>query len=342
MTLALLCSGQGHQHPEMFRLTGNLAATQPLFDAAKLLLGWDPRDAAGKTDDHIAFRTDVAGQAADTSTSRCDASTAPAEARCAEPDVFANRPAQVLCTLQALAAHAALRDALPRRLCVAGYSVGELAAWGVAGALPPLLTLQLAADRAAAMDAACHGAQGLLAVRGLDEPTMRALCVNNHAAIAIANPDSAWVVGGLNTDLTALAHAAQQHGASRVTPLRVSVASHTPLMHAAAAAFKVNLFAAPLAGKLAPGPRLFTGIDGAAVFDVHDGAVKLAAQIAQTIHWEACLQSCIEAGATAFLELGPGHALADMAASAYPGIPARSLDAFATLESARAWIARLT
>ena len=308
MTLALLCTGQGHQHTEMFRLTGRLAATQLLFDAATPLLGWDPRDMA----------------------------------HCADSDLFANRPAQVLCTLQALAAQAALRDALPRRLCVAGYSVGELAAWGVAGGVTPLQTLHLAADRADAMDLACQGAQGLLAVRGLDEPTMRALCEESHAAIAIANPDSAWVVGGLLSDLDAVAQAARQCGAARVTPLRVAVASHTPLMLAAAQAFEQHLFAVPLAQKLPAGVRLFAGIDGAAVFDVREGAGRLAAQIAQTIRWDACLQGCVEAGATAFLELGPGHALADMAAAAYPGIPARSLDAFATLDSARAWITRVT
>ena len=34
----------------------------------------------------------------------------------------------------------------------------------------------------------------------------------------------------------------------------------------------------------------------------------------------------VEAGAVAFLELGPGRALAEMAASAYPAIPARSIE----------------
>ncbi|MDQ2138693.1 acyltransferase domain-containing protein [Alcaligenaceae bacterium B3P038] len=344
MTLALLCTGQGHQHAEMFRLTGDVPEAQTLFDAAHALLGCDPRLATGATDATDARHAagNVAGDAAELRAFHTAAGVSAADAVDPQPDRFANRPAQVLCTLQALAAHAALRDALPRRLCIAGYSVGELAAWGVAGALTPLQTLHLAGDRADAMDAARAGEQGLLAIRGLDEDTVRALCETNHAAIAIANPDTAWVVGGMLADLDAVARAAHQRGALRVTPIPVSIASHTPLMRTAAEAFMQRLLATSMPGKLAAGARLFSGIDGAAVFDLRDGATKLAAQIAQTIRWDACLQSCVEAGATAFLELGPGHALADMAASAYPGVPARSLDAFATLASARDWIARVT
>jgi DNA-binding transcriptional LysR family regulator len=59
------------------------------------------------------------------------------------------------------------------------------------------------------------------------------------------------------------------------------------------------------------------------------------------VHWAACLRGCVEAGASTFLELGPGRALSEMAKSAYPAIPARSLEDFRTLEGARAWLARL-
>ena len=47
----------------------------------------------------------------------------------------------------------------------------------------------------------------------------------------------------------------------------------------------------------------------------------------------------MEAGATAFLELGPGRALSQMVAGAYPGVATRSLDEFRTLEGVRAWLA---
>jgi [acyl-carrier-protein] S-malonyltransferase len=48
----------------------------------------------------------------------------------------------------------------------------------------------------------------------------------------------------------------------------------------------------------------------------------------------------VEAGASTFLELGPGRALSEMATGAYPAIPARSLEEFSTLTGVRTWLAR--
>jgi [acyl-carrier-protein] S-malonyltransferase len=50
----------------------------------------------------------------------------------------------------------------------------------------------------------------------------------------------------------------------------------------------------------------------------------------------------VEAGATVFLELGPGRALAEMAAGAYPEIPARSLDDFRSIRGVLDWLTRIT
>jgi [acyl-carrier-protein] S-malonyltransferase len=62
--------------------------------------------------------------------------------------------------------------------------------------------------------------------------------------------------------------------------------------------------------------------------------------LSQPVQWAACLDACVEAGVDVFLELGPGRALAEMAASAYPGVAARSVDEFKSLDGVRAWLAR--
>jgi [acyl-carrier-protein] S-malonyltransferase len=85
--------------------------------------------------------------------------------------------------------------------------------------------------------------------------------------------------------------------------------------------------------------RLLSGIDGGSVFDIEAGLDKLAAQISHTVQWAACLEGCVEAGASGFLEFGPGSALAEMAASAYPHIPARSIEDFRSVNGARSWLA---
>ncbi len=69
----------------------------------------------------------------------CSAACDPREMvrRDSDEALHANRTGQILCSLQALAAAAALRDALPARLIVAGYSVGEVAGLGRRRALQP-------------------------------------------------------------------------------------------------------------------------------------------------------------------------------------------------------------
>src|SRR5580704_7570256 len=136
---AILCSGQGGQHPGMFDLVANSPEAEPIFAAAASVLGQDPRLFVRKA--------------------------APA-------DLFSDFSGQILCCTQALAAWAALGMARPARAVIAGYSVGELAAWGCAGALDGPGTLRLAQRRAALMDAAAPSDSGLAAIVGLRRPTL--------------------------------------------------------------------------------------------------------------------------------------------------------------------------
>jgi [acyl-carrier-protein] S-malonyltransferase len=242
--------------------------------------------------------------------------------------------------LQALCAAAALEDALPRQLCVAGYSVGEVAAWSLAGLFAPRDALELTAARAEAMDAARRGAQGMLFIRGLSRTVIDGLLAKQDAAIAIVNPGDAFVVAGTQAALQGIAAAAHDQGAVRVVQVGVEVASHSPLMREAGVAFRARLAHVPVAAVSAPGIRLFSGIDGAPVLNGPATVDKLASQLSQPVQWAACLDACVEAGADAFLELGPGRALVDMVANAYPGVAARSVDEFKSLEGVRAWLAR--
>jgi [acyl-carrier-protein] S-malonyltransferase len=92
--------------------------------------------------------------------------------------------------------------------------------------------------------------------------------------------------------------------------------------------------------RLSPGTRLLISVDASPVVRTEEGLDKLAAQISHTVQWADCLEACMEGGATAFLELGPGRALSDMVAGAYPGAWTRSLEDFRTLQGAKAWLAQ--
>lgn len=307
MTLAIVCSGQGRQHSGMFAVTGEAAAARGLFGVATRLLKEDPRAMVQNM---------------------------PAEA------LRHNRTAQILCALQALAAAAVLQPALPDRIVVAGYSVGEVAAWGVAGLFDAETAMELVARRAEVMDRASPPGDGLLFVRGLARSVIEKLCARHEVAIAIVNPGDAFVLGGSRIALDGLGAEALAMHAQRVVNVAVEVASHTARLAQASALYREILIAAPLHFPPPSGKRLLSGIDGAPVLDAATGLDKLAAQISQTVQWAACLEACMEAGATAFLELGPGPALSEMITGAYPGVPARSLDDFKSVEGVHTWLSR--
>ena len=309
MTLGLLCSGQGSQHPAMFVVTGDAPEAATLFDRATALLGGrDPRDLVRRAD---------------------------------EATLHGNRVGQVLCTLQTVAALAALPELARGRRIVAGYSVGELGAWAAAGLIAPEAALDLAVARADAMDAASAAGDGLLFVRGLPRGVVDRLCGDHGGAVAIVNPGDAFVLGGSADALAALEGAATAAGAGRVVRVGVRVASHTAKLAEASTAFRAALGRAEVKPRVPAGVRLLSGIDAAPVIDVAAGLDKLARQISTTIRWADGLAAAVEAGAGAFLELGPGRALAEMAAGAHPDVQARSLDDFRSAAGVRAWLNRV-
>ena len=293
MTLGLLCSGQGGQHAEMFRLTGDVSA---VMDEAARVLGRDARQAAA------------------------------GEGR------FENRTAQVLCCAQALAAWSIVSPAIEAPVFVLGYSVGELAAYGCAGWFGTGQVLRLAAARAAAMDAVRIEGAGLAGVVGLRRGALEKILAG-RASVAIVNGADSIVVGGAGAAFEAALEEARAAG-GRVRRLRVGVASHTPLMAAAAARFGAVLADESL-GTADARVRLVRGIDGLRVRRPADGLEGLAAGLARTIAWADCVETAREAGVTRWLELGPGDALARMA-----GGEARSVDAFRTVDGLLGWVAQ--
>jgi [acyl-carrier-protein] S-malonyltransferase len=192
------------------------------------------------------------------------------------------------------------------------------------------------------MDAAAAPGEGLLFVRGISRQTLDRLCERHDAAIAIVNPGDAFVLGGMRAALEALAREAKAMHAARVVDVPVEVASHTQRLAKASEAFREILNQVPVKFSPVQGMRLLSGIDGSPVIQVEAGLDKLAAQISHTVQWADCLQGCLEAGATSFLELGPGAALSGMAAGAYRDLPARCLEDFRTLQGAGTWLARET
>jgi [acyl-carrier-protein] S-malonyltransferase len=304
--MAILCSGQGYQGAGMFDLLAEAPEAGQVFKAAKFVLdGKDPRQLVHEASNE---------------------------------DLHADKAGQILCCTQAMAAWAVLRAKVPRPLVIAGYSVGELAAWGVAGLLDYEDVLDLAVQRAAAMDAATTQRSGLVAIRGLGRAALDAICRTHDAYVAIVNGADEMLVGGTSEALAAVFQDAQAHGAERTTIVAVAVPAHTPLLAAASERFRQALTKAQLPAEMPSGIRLLSGIDGATVFDVHAGADKLARQIRQTVDWAACMESCRAVGVSKVLELGPGNALARLTHEIMPDGDVHSLSEFHALPGLEHWL----
>ena len=250
--------------------------------------------------------------------------------------LFSNATAQPLICAVELATWAALSSKLPSPRVFAGYSVGELAAYGCAGALSAEAVVALARSRARAMDAACPDPCRMSAIRDLAYGSVEALTRAHGVEIAIINAEDRMVVGGRAPMMMSFEAAAQGLGAG-VTSLPVNVASHTSLMRPAAEAMHRWLEQSPLVAPLTP---VLAGIDGTPVLSRTRAVETLANQTAQTILWRACLEGLREGGCTVLLELGPGADLARMARDRLPDIPARSIAEFRSLDGAVAWVTR--
>ena len=300
--LAVLCPGQGAQHPGMLTITGYDRAAAEVLRAATSALGDDP--SAWVADSDMRF-----------------------ENQCAQP---------LICISQ-LAWWAALRERVPAPIACAGYSVGELSAYAVADALDAAALALLARERARSMGASVGNQPGgVIALRGLSRAGATEICAGKRAFVAIVIDESAFVIGGTQSALELVREAAVRRGV-QVTCLRVGIASHTPLLAAAATEFREKLECSPLR---APERPVVAGIDGSWVFTRERAVNVLSEQIAKTIEWSRCVDALYERGCRVFLELGPGAALSKMVSKRLKRVEARSVDEFRDADAITAWVTR--
>jgi [acyl-carrier-protein] S-malonyltransferase len=304
MSLAILCSGQGAQHPAMLDLIADHPAANEVIKAGEAALGFNLREVLAQRD-----------------------------------DIFRNAIAQPLICLTQLALWTALRQDAPKPAAFCGYSVGELAAYACAGALEVTELARIAVARATLMDqvaAATHG--GLLALQGLRRDEVARMCEGQRAWIAIAIGEEEFVIGGEDAALTKLSKDYSERGA-KLTRLKVGLASHTPLLSDAVQPFCTLLEASSLTAPVTP---VVAGIDATWVVRRETAVEKLALQLDRTIAWSDCLDMLYERGCRVFLELGPGRTLARMTQARFADVHARSVDDFRLLDGVSSWLSKHT
>ncbi|MES2127433.1 MAG: acyltransferase domain-containing protein [Pseudomonadota bacterium] len=249
-------------------------------------------------------------------------------------DLFANRSAQPLVLAGTLAMWEAVRQFAPTPALVAGYSIGELSAYAVAGALDPAEAVALAGVRAGLMDACVSAPQALLAISGSRVSAAARLLAPCGFEIAIVTAEDSCIAGGLGGDAQRATNLLRGTGA-HVTALPVAVASHTSYMAPA-----VQPFLGALQAMRSPALPVLAGIDAARITSREAAITALARQLSETIVWSDCMDACAEAGITVALELGPGAALSRMLQTRHPGIACRSVAEFRSIDAVAHWLER--
>lgn len=198
---------------------------------------------------------------------------------------------------------------------VAGHSLGELSALTAAGALTFEDGLKLVYARAMAMQKACEAAPSTMAaIVGLDDETIEKICaeVNGEAGVVVPanynNPGQLVISGNIEA-VNAACEKLKAAGAKRALPLPVGGAFHSPLMQPAKdelqAAIEKTEFKTPIC-------PVYQNVDAQAHTDAAEIKQNLIAQLTASVRWTQEVQNMIAAGATEFIECGPGKALQGM------------------------------
>ncbi|HEX4918932.1 MAG TPA: ACP S-malonyltransferase [Limnobacter sp.] len=198
---------------------------------------------------------------------------------------------------------------------VAGHSLGEYAALVAAGALRFSDALSLVRIRAQAMQEAVPvGQGGMAAILGLSDDHVRQACgmasQGNEVAEAVNfNAPSQVVIAGTALGVKAACEHAKTLGAKRALELPVSAPFHSSLMRPAsiklATALKLCEFQSPVV-------PVYNNIDVATESDPDRVRDALVRQAYGPVRWVETIEAMSKAGATLFVECGPGKVLAGL------------------------------
>ena len=200
---------------------------------------------------------------------------------------------------------------------VGGHSLGEFSALVAAGVLDFEDGLKLVYARALAMQKACEVTPGgMAAVMRLEDETIEQICADVTAqagkgVVVAANyncPDQ-LVISGNKEAVEVACEKLLEAGARRAMMLPVGGAFHSPLMQPA----KDELEAAIAATEFhAPTCPVYQNVDGKAHTNPEEIKQNLIAQLTASVRWTQEVEAMVEAGATEFVECGPGQALTGM------------------------------
>lgn len=220
---------------------------------------------------------------------------------------------------------------------VAGHSLGEYSALVAAGALSFEVGLKLVRLRGELMQRAGTENPGTMAaVIGLDPQAVMEICAaaSSEGIVQPANFNSPGqiVISGSVTGVRKAMDLATRRGAKLVKELVVSGAFHSPLMQSARTGLEQALQTAVVKDAAVP---VYANVTTKPVQSVGEIRSLLVEQLTSPVRWEESVVAMAAAGASTFVEIGPGKVLQGLAKRCAASIETRGVDNAADVRAFR-------
>jgi [acyl-carrier-protein] S-malonyltransferase len=246
-------------------------------------------------------------------------------------DTAVTQPLVVAATLLAheeLTRRGLLAGKQGQEITVAGHSVGEIAAYAIAGVISADDAVKLAAIRGSEMAKACAlEPTGMSAVLGGDEAEVLARLEALDLVGANRNAAGQIVAAGALSALEKLAE--DPPAKARVRQLATAGAFHTHFMASA-----TDGYAGAAEGVTTnePTATLLSNADGRPVASAADAMTKLVAQLTRPVRWDLCTETMRANNVTAIVEFPPAGTLAGIAKRELRGVPTHAVKSPADLD----------
>ena len=212
-------------------------------------------------------------------------------------------------------------DAFNKVAVTAGHSVGELTAAAGARAITAESAMVLVRERGKAMaEASARVATGMSAVLGGERD--RVIAAIEKLGLTAANENGAGQIVAAG-DLAALEQlAASAPEGSRVRALSVAGAFHTHYMSSAVERLAMLSRSVTVRD---PRTRLLSNKDGAVVHHGREVLERIVGQISNPVRWDLCMETMVDLGVTAVIEVPPAGTLVGLIKRAMPGVETLAL-----------------
>ena len=211
---------------------------------------------------------------------------------------------------------------------VAGHSVGEIAAYAIAGVISADDAVKLAATRGSEMAKACAlEPTGMSAVLGGEEAEVLARLDALDLVPANRNAAGQIVAAGALSALEKLAE--DPPARARVRQLATAGAFHTHFMASATDAYAS---AAESVTTTEPTATLLSNADGQPVSSAADAMSKLVSQLTRPVRWDLCTETLRQQNVKAIVEFPPAGTLAGIAKRELRGVPTHAVKSPADLD----------